>query len=49
MDENNESLLVSVESIQELSARDCAEESSDGGGTGRSDNNDVQTVDIVGG
>lgn len=42
----DESLLVSVESIQGLSARDCTEEASDGGGTGRGDTNDVGTVGI---
>ncbi len=46
MNTNNqdENLLVSVENIQCLSARDASEEASDGGGTGKGDTNNVVTI-----
>lgn len=48
MENNEENLLVSVEAIQTLAARGELENVSDGGGTGKTDTNDVRTVDIRG-
>ncbi|MBY0263843.1 MAG: hypothetical protein K2P90_00205 [Holosporales bacterium] len=41
---SSDTLLISVENIQALRAREESEEASDGGGTGRSDTNDVVTI-----